>query len=173
MFADGRVTFENDAIWALIIDRLDLMFPLDRAIQNNPLLAKDLISYGLRDYRQFLYLLVRYPNTPLVPSKLVDLLWHEHILDTRNYERDCLLLTDIAGVPRFIHHNPRVMPGEAKHGNGMADRNRLLQLHFGVPHPHDIDHPNGRIQQPDAAIRLDVQCDTEGFGGSDCGGNCA
>ena len=35
-------------------------------------------------------LIQKYPRLPAVPSKLVDLVWHEHVLDTQRYQRDCL-----------------------------------------------------------------------------------
>ena len=39
-----------------------------------------------------LKLMQAYPDQPAVPSKLVDLVWHEHILDTQQYQRDTLRL---------------------------------------------------------------------------------
>ena len=39
-----------------------------------------------------LKLMQAYPDQPAVPSKLVDLVWHEHILDTQQYQRDTLSL---------------------------------------------------------------------------------
>ena len=53
------------------------------------------------EYRRMLLLVQRFPADPVVPSKLVDLVWHEHILDTARYRRDCLRL-----FGRYVHHNP-------------------------------------------------------------------
>lgn len=56
------------------------------------------------DYRRFLYLLMKYPGQTFVPwTQELDLLWHEHILDTRRYATDCQRL-----FGRFIHHDPHV-----------------------------------------------------------------
>ncbi|WP_347245069.1 glycine-rich domain-containing protein-like [Thermogutta sp.] len=52
-------------------------------------------------YRRFLTLHQRYPDRTLVPSALIDLVWHYHILDTRKYAEDC---QRIFGY--FLHHDP-------------------------------------------------------------------
>lgn len=41
------------------------------------------------EYRKFLALCRAYPDEAVVPCKLVDELWHAHILDTRAYRDDC------------------------------------------------------------------------------------
>ena len=43
-------------------------------------------------YRQFLALNARYPDRKICPTGPVDAFWHGHILDTRAYERDCMLV---------------------------------------------------------------------------------
>jgi hypothetical protein len=42
-----------------------------------------------REYRRFLALRLAFPRADIVPCKLVDELWHAHILDTVAYRRDC------------------------------------------------------------------------------------
>ena len=37
----------------------------------------------------------------LTPPRLVDLVWHSHILDTKAYGKDCKKI-----MGRFIHHIP-------------------------------------------------------------------
>ena len=49
----------------------------------------------------FLYACARTTDTPLRPSKTVDIGWHTFILHTRAYAEFC---DDVAG--RFIHHEP-------------------------------------------------------------------
>jgi len=56
---------------------------------------------AVAEYRKMLLLIQRFPERPVVPSKLVDLVWHEHILDTMQYKRDCLRM-----FGRYVHHNP-------------------------------------------------------------------
>jgi hypothetical protein len=42
-----------------------------------------------REYRKFLALHLAYPDTDVVPCKIVDEIWHQHILDTAAYREDC------------------------------------------------------------------------------------
>ncbi len=41
------------------------------------------------EYRKFLALHVAYPDADIVPCKIVDEIWHAHILDTIAYRADC------------------------------------------------------------------------------------
>ncbi|TFW31818.1 glycine-rich domain-containing protein [Massilia horti] len=54
-----------------------------------------------REYRRFLYLVKKFPDTPLAPDADVDKFWHYHILDTKKYAADC---QRIFGY--FLHHFP-------------------------------------------------------------------
>ncbi len=53
-------------------------------------------------YQMFLFLLYLYPNKTIVPPlPEVDLIWHEHILNTPKYIEDSQML-----FGRYIHHVP-------------------------------------------------------------------
>ncbi len=84
------------------------------------------------DYRRFLTLHRRYPDRTLVPSGLIDLLWHYHILDTRKYAEDC---SRIFGY--FLHHDPYFGIGseESRRENeaGWEETRALWEQEFGVP----------------------------------------
>ena len=54
-----------------------------------------------QEYRRFLALHLAYPDAEIVPCKLVDDIWHQHILDTRAYHEDC---DAIFGT--YLHHFP-------------------------------------------------------------------
>lgn len=54
-----------------------------------------------REYRRFLTLIVLNPGKAIVPTKLVDEFWHQHILDTQAYGDDC---HQVFGA--FVHHYP-------------------------------------------------------------------
>ncbi|MGI9392214.1 MAG: glycine-rich domain-containing protein, partial [Parvibaculales bacterium] len=54
-----------------------------------------------QEYRRFLKLCRDYPDTGIVPSNVVDKMWHMHILDTRKYLQDC---EQYFGY--FLHHFP-------------------------------------------------------------------
>lgn len=52
-------------------------------------------------YRRFLCMLFMHPDGSVVPTKEIDLFWHQHILDTRAYADDC---ARVFGY--FVHHFP-------------------------------------------------------------------
>src|SRR5689334_14698043 len=54
-----------------------------------------------RRYRRYLCMQIMYPDGPSVPTRDIDLFWHQHILDTRAYARDCQVL-----FGEFRHHYP-------------------------------------------------------------------
>lgn len=54
-----------------------------------------------QEYRRFLALHLAYPDADIVPCKLVDEIWHQHILDTRAYHHDCDAI-----FGSYLHHFP-------------------------------------------------------------------
>lgn len=60
-----------------------------------------LCEFAESEYCKFLTLKKLHPKVALVPSKIVDKFWHEHILDTKAYADDC---NKVFG--HFIHHYP-------------------------------------------------------------------
>ena len=42
-----------------------------------------------------------HPIATLVPNKIIDTYWHQHILDTRKYADDCQTILGF-----FLHHDP-------------------------------------------------------------------
>ncbi len=53
------------------------------------------------EYRKFLALQLMYPDADIVPCKIVDEMWHRHILDTAAYREDCDAI-----FGRFLDHFP-------------------------------------------------------------------
>jgi hypothetical protein len=53
------------------------------------------------EYRKFLALHLACPDAEIVPCKLVDEIWHQHILDTAAYRDDCEAI-----FGRFLDHFP-------------------------------------------------------------------
>jgi len=87
------------------------------------------------EYRKMLVLIQRFPERPVVPSKLVDLVWHEHILDTARYKRDCLRM-----FGRYVHHNPS-FGGEEEKAELQGQQNDMFKVYmetFNEPPPVDV-----------------------------------
>jgi hypothetical protein len=95
---------DRQAAAALAVDELDLDPVVFKLMQPEPgatgmTLADADRLVGL--YRCYLKLCVWYPEMPLVPSKPIDTVWHNHILDTAAYAADC---EEVFGF--FLHHFP-------------------------------------------------------------------
>jgi hypothetical protein len=52
-------------------------------------------------YKQFLFLIWKYPDGTIVPTEEIDDFWHCHVLDTRKYFADCESLFGY-----YVHHFP-------------------------------------------------------------------
>lgn len=82
-----------------------------------------------------LTLVQMYPEAPVVPSKLVDLVWHEHVLDTQTYQRDCLRM-----FGHYLHHAPSFGGGDEK-AEMVAQQQDMLSLYrtqFGEAASRDM-----------------------------------
>jgi len=78
---------------------LDLERPISRAMREQGWTREYAVDAAL-EYRRFLVRCVVSPGGN-VPTRDADAIWHAHLLFTRQYHDDCILL---AG--RFIHHEP-------------------------------------------------------------------
>ena len=52
-------------------------------------------------YKRYLCMLMLNEKGSIVPTKNIDIFWHQHILDTRAYAKDCQTI-----MGKFIHHFP-------------------------------------------------------------------
>ena len=52
-------------------------------------------------YKRFLLLNFKYPDQSIIPTKIIDAFWHQHILDTQKYAEDCECVFGY-----FLHHFP-------------------------------------------------------------------
>lgn len=81
------------------------------------------------EYIKFLALKRAYPEMDIVPNKMVDIFWHQHILDTEKYAEDC---DTIFGY--FMHHYPYFgMNGPTDAQNltdAFEETSELYRLHF-------------------------------------------
>jgi hypothetical protein len=53
------------------------------------------------EYKRFLHLNKKFPDSTIVPHTIIDLIWHQHILDTRAYHNDS---NTVFG--QYLHHFP-------------------------------------------------------------------
>jgi hypothetical protein len=78
------------------------------------------------EYRQFLYLIATNPDKCVVPwSEDLDDFWHQHILDTDKYSKDC---QNIFG--KFVHHNPHLPIGSDKQVKAFTETKQMYRDAF-------------------------------------------
>jgi hypothetical protein len=79
----------------------------------------------------FLTLYSLYPGQTLIPTRAIDLIWHQHILDTQSYSTDCQHL-----FGKIIHHLPekegRTWTNRSARLQGIRLTQALFQEHFGI-----------------------------------------
>jgi hypothetical protein len=125
------VTAEPGATVAGRIEALDLepiVFKLTHPDDGEPGMTLAGADEAVRHYRAFLHLQALYPDRPLVPTKVIDAVWHAHILDTSKYAADC---EQVFG--RFVHHFPYfglrgAQDAAALEAAGAATRRLLAEL---------------------------------------------
>ncbi len=131
----------NQQSAAAAIDRLDEVLDLGNVrmkladSEEGPGLDQERIDLMEREYRKFLALQLAHPEATIVPCKIVDEIWHRHILDTAAYRRDCEAI-----FGRFVDHYPYFgMRSEAEAeelNDAYAETLDLYRDAFGEP-PHD------------------------------------
>lgn len=81
-------------------------------------------------YRRFLFLCYKYPGE-VVATRDVDAFWHRHILDTKQYARDCE-----TAFGYFLHHDPHALRRNASLTKAdlearYRETHRLYEQEFG------------------------------------------
>ena len=78
-------------------------------------------------YRRYLIVCAKYPEQNHVPTKVIDEVWHLHILDTRKYASDCGAI-----FGEFKHHTPSYSDISADRLDEDFDRmNQFYRVEFG------------------------------------------
>ena len=102
-----------------------------RALNLTPIMAKVVAEHDMDAataaraeelYRQFLVLKAENMAATLVPPRLADLVWHEHITHSRQYMADCQ-----AVFGEYLHHTPGLEGSETLYVNAMP----VWQKRFG------------------------------------------
>ncbi|MBK8566456.1 MAG: hypothetical protein IPN76_24760 [Saprospiraceae bacterium] len=88
------------------------------------------------EYKRFLHLNLKFGKAAIVPNKIMDTMWHYHILDTRAYHRDS---EKVFGG--YFHHFPYFgMRGEQDAQNlenAFHETKKLYEKEFGEPMVRD------------------------------------
>jgi hypothetical protein len=91
--------------------------------------SSDLCDEAEIEYKKFLALKREYPHKEIVPNHIIDIFWHQHILDTEKYFEDC---ERVFGY--YLHHYPYFgMNGKSDMQNLMNafdETKSIYKLHF-------------------------------------------
>lgn len=89
----------------MYLDNLDLSYIVSYMCSNAytlPQLESADALMAIKLYKRFLWLVYKFGDKyPIVPTKEIDEVWHNHILHTKHYHEDCQKI-----MGRFIHHTP-------------------------------------------------------------------
>jgi hypothetical protein len=112
--------------------RLDLSYLVNAMCAEHyplPRWSQQDAEHCIKLYKNFLLLHHLHPGVTLVPTKEIDECWHNHILHTKKYHRDC---EQIFG--HHLHHDP-AQPGEDDAGlvNAYQHTKELFLQAFGYP----------------------------------------
>jgi len=112
----------NDINFENIKRKLMLSFPEGRDW------SKEQVDEAEKWYKRYLYLTYLDSNYPYVPNEPIDAFWHQHILDTREYSKDCDKY-----IGHFLHHFPYFgLNGDAKErDDSFKVTNKEYIKHFG------------------------------------------
>lgn len=120
-------------------------------------------------YKQFLRLNLLYPTKSIVPTRLIDEMWHQHILDTRAYDADC---QRIFGYK--LHHFPYFGLRDEQDAQDLADSFSdtcaLFMHHFGVnlPQASSQCRGGGSGNGGGCSRNLASKCGQQNGGGTGC-----
>ena len=118
---------------ACVIDALDFQVQkLHMASQDHEGWDMEKLDYVEKQYKRYLYLWAVFPEKRIVPTHDIDIFWHKHIVNTRNYHDDC---QKVFGY--YKHH--RLYPGDmpegerAKRAQEFEATKALYEEAFGEP----------------------------------------
>lgn len=119
----------SDEKWDLI-EALELESVKDRILKKKGFWwrwTKNNLDSVELEYRQFLYLAATNPTEIVVPwSEALDEFWHNHILDTAKYEKDCMAI-----FGKMFHHNPHLPVGSKEQVEGYNKTKKMYKESFG------------------------------------------
>ncbi len=113
------------------------------------------------DTKRFLILCALTPNSGFVPTKMIDLGWHQFILHTQDYQNFCL---EFFG--RLIHHSPKKMQGERKSDKSFLTLQTALKT-FGKDLSQNWSYNGKDIQDVVAEVLEAKESGIVGFINSD------
>lgn len=129
----------------------------------------DFAINAIDEYKKFLYLGI-VSDFPVTPSRVIDQVWHEHLLFSRAYREFC---RDVLG--RDFDHNPELLPSDDQTGIFQAQYEATIALYtaeFRVQPPAQIwalpkFRSNNSAKSRKSLAQRDAVGTSSGSGGGD------
>ncbi|WP_374465053.1 hypothetical protein [Chryseobacterium sp.] len=119
---ETKMILKDESLWKRIqefsLDAPGVNFPFSKKLAKEESWSLDFARKAIEEYKKFVYLCCILPNGAS-PSKVVDKVWHMHLIYTRNYwEEFC---PDI--LKKNLHHHPSNggIAEKEKHQNWFED----------------------------------------------------
>lgn len=130
---------KDESLWKRIqefsLDAPGVNFPFSKKLAKEESWSLDFARKAIEEYKKFVYLCCILPNGAS-PSKVVDKVWHMHLIYTRNYwEEFC---PDI--LKKNLHHHPSNggIAEKEKHQNWFEDTLAAYRKVFQQEAPEEI-----------------------------------
>lgn len=147
-----ELTVRNENLWKRIqsfsLDAEDAVFPFSKKLAKEENWSTDFVRKAIEEYKKFVYLCCILPNGAS-PSKIVDKVWHMHLIYTQNYWED--FCPNI--LKRSLHHHPSTggSSESVKHQNWFSETLENYRIIFSQEPPADIWNSQIKKSKPNAS----------------------
>lgn len=141
-----KITGVHPAIEKLDFERIKYKLMVS---EDGDKMTQEEVDLAEREYKRYLTLIKLNPRKEIVPTKLMDKFWHQHILDTVAYHKDCMAVFGF-----FIHHFPYFgIYGKEDQQNLTVAFEKSKKMYF--------DHFGEEMSQPVSSRCEDHACHVE------------
>lgn len=98
--------------------------------------SKEQCDIAEKEYKRFLHLVHTHQNA--VPTKAMDIFWHQHILDTRAYMQDSKLI-----FGEYLHHFPYFGMFGEEDNNNLINAFEQTKIRYKDAFGEELDRNNG------------------------------
>ncbi|AKK72544.1 hypothetical protein OK18_07800 [Chryseobacterium gallinarum] len=136
---ETKIFVKDQSLWNRIqgfsLDAPDAAFPFSKKLAKEENWSRDFTAKAIEEYKKFVYLCCILPNGAS-PSKIVDKVWHMHLIYTQNYWED--FCPNI--LKRNLHHHPSKggVEDQSKHRNWFIYTLKAYQQIFYMEAPKEI-----------------------------------
>lgn len=136
---ETNILLKDESLWIRILgfslDAPDADFPFSKKLAKEENWSADFTRKAIDEYKKFIYLCCILPNGAS-PSKIVDKVWHMHLIYTQNYWED--FCPNI--LKRPLHHHPSKggQSEKMKHTDWFSDTLKNYMMVFQSEAPEEI-----------------------------------